>query len=77
MIQNYLIFCARSNVESRLPHDGHVEVMNEGDLQTFGALVVVAVVERLDVEEHCVSVVLPRFSALPLGVYIICLKPVE
>ena len=43
----------------------------------FSHLIIVRVVERLDVEEHCVSVVLPRFSALPLGVYIICLKTVE
>ena len=60
----YLIFGARSDVKARLPHDGHVEVVDEGNLQTLGAFVVVAVVERLDVEQHRVTVILACLGTL-------------
>jgi hypothetical protein len=59
-----LIFGAWSNVKARLPHDGHVEVVDEGNLQTLGAFVVVAVVERFDVEQHRVTVVLACLGTL-------------
>jgi hypothetical protein len=39
-------------------------VVNESHFESFGALVVVAVVERLDVEQHGVAVVLPGFGTL-------------
>ncbi len=51
-------------MKARLPHDGHVEVVDEGNLQTLGAFVVVAVVERFDVEQHRVTVVFARLGTL-------------
>ena len=49
-INFHLIFSSGCDVKSRLPHDGHVQVMHEGHLQPLGSLVVVAVVEGLYVE---------------------------
>jgi hypothetical protein len=39
-------------VECPLPDDGHIQVVDHCDLQTFGTLVVVAVVKGLDIEEN-------------------------
>jgi hypothetical protein len=39
-------------------------VVDEGNLQTLGAFVVVAVVERFDVEQHRVTVVLACLGTL-------------
>ena len=41
-----------------LSHDRHVEVVYKCQFEALAALVVVGVVEGLDVEEHCVAVVL-------------------
>ncbi len=59
-----LVLGAGRDVEARLPHDWHVQVVHQGHLQALGALVIVAVVERLDVEQHRVPVVLARLRTL-------------
>ena len=59
-----LVLGARCDVEARLPHDGHVQVVNQGHLQALRALVVVGVVEGLDVKQHRVAIVFPGFSTL-------------
>ena len=51
-------------MESLLPHDGHVEVVDQRKLQPFAALVVVGVVKGLDIEEHRVAVILASLRAL-------------
>ena len=61
-----LVFCSGRDVESRLPHDGHVQMVHEGNLEPLGPLVVVAVVERLDVEQHGVAVVLAGLCTLEI-----------
>ena len=63
-----LVLRARGDVEGPLPDDGHVEVVDDGDLEPLGALVVVAVVEGLDVEEDGEAVVLAGLGALGHGV---------
>ena len=59
-----MVLCARRDVEPDLPHDGHVQVVDEGDLQTLGALVEELVVEALDVKQHRVAVVLAGLGTL-------------
>lgn len=51
-------------MKTGLPHDGHVQMVNQGHLEALRALVVVAVVKGLDVEEHGVAIVLARFGPL-------------
>ena len=51
-------------MEPLLSHDGHVEVVDQGQLQPLAALVVVGVVEGLDIEEHRVAVILAGLRAL-------------
>ena len=60
----YLIFSSWCDVEPGLSHDGHIEVMNQCHFEALGAFVIVTVVERLDVEEHRVAVVLSSFRTL-------------
>ncbi len=47
-----------------LAHDGHVEVVHDGDFEALAALVVVRVVETLDVKEHGVAIVFAGFGTL-------------
>jgi len=51
-------------VETGLPHDGHVKVVDKGNFEALRPLVVVTVVEGLNVEQHCVAVVLSGFGTL-------------
>ena len=51
-------------MEAFLSHDWHVQVMHQGELQALATLVVVGVVERLDIEQHCVAIVLASLGAL-------------
>ena len=51
-------------MEPLLSHDGHIEVVDQCQLQPLAPLVVVRVVEGLDVEQHGVAVVLAGLSAL-------------
>ena len=58
------IFNTWSYVEAFLSHNGHIEMVYEGQLQSLAPLVVVRVVEGLDVEQHRVAVVFPSLRAL-------------
>jgi hypothetical protein len=51
-------------VEPDLPHDGHVQVMDQCHFQALGALVEKLVVEGLNVQEKGVTVVLSCLSTL-------------
>ena len=55
-------------MEPLLSHDGHVEVVHQGQLQPLAPLVVVGVVEGLDIEEHRVAVILAGLRALHIDV---------
>ena len=54
-----------------LSHDGHVEVVNQGQLQSFAPLVVVRVVEGLNVEKHRVPVIFASLCSLYKQVMVI------
>ena len=51
-------------MEGSLSHYRHVQMMHDGHLQSFTALVVITVVKGLDIKQYRESIVLPRLGAL-------------
>ena len=57
-----LIFSAGCHMKGSLSNDWHIQVMDNGHFEAFGAFVIVTVVIGFDVKKHGESIIFARFG---------------